>query len=402
MLAYLAGLKLPVREQTLAVEKDWYEIPLKTEIDDARKVVKTDKLQLSLGEIVTMYKSDELNIRPEFQRLFRWSPEKKSNLIESILIDIPIPPIFTYENEDGSWELVDGLQRVSTILEFLGVLKDFDSGELLPPSILEKTTYLPSLANAVWELSDRIVCVPLDKQSALEKPQQLAIRRARLDVQVLKQPSDSETKFHLFQRLNRGGAYANEQEIRTCAMVMVNPEFVKTVKRLAADTKFREMTSIKEEAVKRQKDIEYIVRLLVHSYRDYDNKSDVEEFLDAQIIEVMKRESIQEFETRFRFVIDNLYKLYGAKALFPNAGSEGGAGIRFSLRALEAVLVGVLRNARAILELPDADGFISRQLLAFWKQPEVEMMSASGLRGTQRLQRTIPFGDRWFSPNHQT
>ena len=116
-------------------------------------------------------------------------------------------------------------------------------------------------------------------------------------------------------------------------MVMVDSDFVKNVKKLAADIKFREMTSIKEEAVKRQNDIEYIVRLLVHTYRDYDNKSDVEEFLDAQMIDVMKGENIQEFENRFRFVIDKLYDLFGAKALFPNAGSEGGAGIRFSLRA---------------------------------------------------------------------
>ena len=371
---------------------------LKTEIEQARQSVKTDRLQLSVGEIISMYQNDELNIQPEFQRLFRWSDEKKANLIESILIDIPIPSIFTYENEDGTWELIDGLQRISTIFEFFGVLKELETNDLLPPSALQKTTYLPSLENAVWAKSDQIEGVPIGMQKSLEKPQQLAIRRARLDVQVLKQPSDAETKFHLFQRLNRGGAYANEQEVRTCAMVMVAPEFVKRIKTLATNEKFVEMASIKETAVKRQKDVEYIVRTLVHTYRDYDNSSDVEEFLDKEIIEILTSENVDEFEENFIFAVNILHELFGSKALFPDAGTKNSPGIRFSLRALEAIFVGILRNTEEIRALGDPKTFVKKQILDFWLQPEADAMSASGLRGTQRLQRTIPFGDKWFKP----
>ncbi|MBB5721169.1 hypothetical protein FHS72_000776 [Loktanella ponticola] len=371
---------------------------LKTEIEEARQSVKTDRLQLSVGEIISMYQNDELNIQPEFQRLFRWSDEKKANLIESILIDIPIPSIFTYENEDGTWELIDGLQRISTIFEFFGVLKELDTEDLLPPSALQKTTYLPSLENAVWENSDKIDGVPVDMQKALEKPQQLAIRRARLDVQVLKQPSDAETKFHLFQRLNRGGAYANEQEVRTCAMVMVAPDFVKRIKTLATNEKFVGMASIKETAVKRQKDVEYIVRTLVHTYRDYDNISDVEEFLDREIIEILTTENVDDFEEKFIFTVNILHEIFGSKALFPDAGTINSPGIRFSLRALEAVFVGIMRNTKDIQLLGHPEEFVKKQILGFWQQPEAEAMSASGLRGTQRLQRTIPFGDTWFKP----
>lgn len=371
---------------------------LKSEIENARQSVKTDRLQLSVGEIISMYENDELNIQPEFQRLFRWSAEKKANLIESILIDIPIPSIFTYEKEDGTWELIDGLQRISTIFEFFGVLREPETGDLLPPSALKETTYLSSLENAVWERSKKIQGVPVNQQISLEKPQQLSIRRARLDVQVLKQPSDAETKFHLFQRLNRGGAYANEQEVRTCAMVMVAPKFVKRIESLALNKKFVGMTSITETAVKRQKDIEYIVRILVHTYRDYDNVSDVEEFFDEKIIDILKKESIDEFERKFLFVVNTLHDLSGTKALFPEAGANQGRGIRFSLRALEAVFVGIMRNADEIQALPDPRAFVSNRVLDFWKQPEIDGMSASGLRGTQRLQKTIPFGDEWFKP----
>lgn len=370
---------------------------IKDEIEESRQSVRTDRLHLSLSEIVRMYDDNEINIQPEFQRLFRWSPEKKSNLIESILIDIPIPPIFAYEGEDGIWELIDGLQRISTVLEFFGVLRDPETGDRLPPLVLEQTKYIPSLKNVVWERSPEAV-LPIDDQVPLDKVHQLALRRARLDIEVLKQPSDIATKFHLFQRLNRGGAYANEQEVRTCAMVMVAPQSVTRIRKLAANEKFGEMVSLSEAAVRNQKDVEYVVRSLVHTFKDYDNESDVEEFLDAQILGLLTEERIEDFEKRFVFVVDSLHSLFGARALFPDAGRSPAQGNRFSLRALEAIFVGLLRNAEEIMNLTDPASFISDKVVGFWREPMVPAMSASGLRGTQMLQRTIPFGGNWFKP----
>ena len=85
---------------------------LKDEIDEAKRTVSTDTVQITIGEVANMYATDELNILPEFQRLFRWSDNRKSNFVESILIGIPIPPAFVYENANGTWELIDGLQRI--------------------------------------------------------------------------------------------------------------------------------------------------------------------------------------------------------------------------------------------------------------------------------------------------
>ena len=123
---------------------------LKDELDEAKRSVNTDTVQITIGEVSNMYTSKELNILPDFQRLFRWTNERKSNFIESILIGIPIPPVFVYENEDGTWELIDGLQRISTLLEFMGVLKDVDTGNARR-SQLQKTKYLPSTQGLVWE-----------------------------------------------------------------------------------------------------------------------------------------------------------------------------------------------------------------------------------------------------------
>src|ERR1700733_4281802 len=180
-----------------------------------------------------MYENREVRIDPDFQRLFRWKNSQKSKFIESILLGIPLPPIFVFEKDDGNWELIDGLQRLSTLLEFMGKLRvtDRDGTERIEgPSILDATRYLPSLHNAVWEKTDQIPDVPPKEQNAFDKTQQLSIRRARIGVEILKRPSDDQTKFDLFQRLNAGGTQANPQELRNCIMLMINGEFYRAIK----------------------------------------------------------------------------------------------------------------------------------------------------------------------------
>jgi uncharacterized protein with ParB-like and HNH nuclease domain len=81
--------------------------------------VRTESIDLSFGEIINLYSQNELIIQPEYQRLFRWSNQQKSRLIESILLELPIPQIFTIENSDGVLELIDGLQRLSSIIQFI-------------------------------------------------------------------------------------------------------------------------------------------------------------------------------------------------------------------------------------------------------------------------------------------
>jgi hypothetical protein len=86
----------------------------------------------------------------------------------------------------------------------------------------------------------------------------------------------------------------------------------------------------------------------------------------------------------------------------PPQGAGEGIARRFSLRALEAIAVGVARNKAAIILHGDPDLFVKDKIASFWRQPQVAEMSASGLRGTVRLQRTIPFGAQWFNPDVPT
>ena len=73
------------------------------EIKDNEKKISTTEMKMSIGEIINLYKDEDLILNPEFQRLFRWSLEQKSRLIESILIGIPLPSIFVQQTENGRW-----------------------------------------------------------------------------------------------------------------------------------------------------------------------------------------------------------------------------------------------------------------------------------------------------------
>lgn len=364
---------------------------LKNEIDHAKRTVSTETVQMTLGEIANMYTSNELNIIPEFQRLFRWSNEKKSNFIESVFIGIPIPPAFVYEKNDGTWELIDGLQRISTILEFMGILKDPDNNDLKRSKLLS-TKYLPSLQDVVWELK-------AEGENPLDRTLQLFFRRHRFDFQILKHPSDPKTKYDLFQRLNRGGAIANEQEVRTCSMVLTDRAFTQELRAFVQKESFARIFRITEDQKSNQKDLEYAVRLVVHTYENFPSGRDVQEFLDYAILKVMTERNADNVIEQIDWPVETLIRLFGEDALLPPQDVESNMAPRFSLRALEGIVVGLARNKNKIINMPDADRFIRDKIAGFWDRREVLEMSAPGLRGSVRLQKTVPFGENWFNPD---
>ncbi len=193
------------------------------EVTKGRLEYVTDGYAMSIGELVSNYKEGEIIINPNFQRKFRWSQYQRSKLIESILIGVPIPSVFVYQNKDGKWEVVDGVQRLSTIIEFMGELKD-EKGAKLPASSLTKTKMLPSLENLTWE--------QLPKE-----PLQLDFRRTKIEVKIIKRESHPNAKFEVFQRLNNGSNIEG-QEFRNAALVMMNLPVFEWLKLLAEDTNY--------------------------------------------------------------------------------------------------------------------------------------------------------------------
>jgi hypothetical protein len=256
-----------------------------------------------------------------------------------------------------------------------------------------RTKYLPSLEGVVWQSESA-------DERPLDKPLQLFFRRHRIEFQILKHPSDPKTKFDLFQRLNRGGAYANEQEVRTCSMVLANLDFTQRLRQFITREDFRRIFRVTEEQRKRQQDLEYAVRLVVHTFEEFPQRRDVEEFLDQAILKVMGARDVNDVVDQIGWSVQTLHRLFGDRALVPPEDNRPeGIAPRFSLRALESIAVGLARNRAAILAREDSDEFIRARVADFWDQPEVRDMSAAGLRGSVRLQRSVPFGSQWFDPN---
>lgn len=79
------------------------ENQLQKEIDKMSKSIKTDNYPMSIGELSNLYLDGDININPIYQRMFRWDITQQSALIESILLQIPIPPIYVFQDEDGTW-----------------------------------------------------------------------------------------------------------------------------------------------------------------------------------------------------------------------------------------------------------------------------------------------------------
>lgn len=169
-------------------------------LGQARNTLSADRMDMSFGELMNMYDDKELIIDPEFQRYFRWDQYQRTRFLESVLCGIPVPSVFMAEDKDGKWEVVDGLQRISTILSFFGKLKGDKASE-----------------NG-WKMCAGDIIEELEGRGAEDLPPkfQLNIKRSPIRVEVIKWDSDYDMRYELFNRLNTGGSPLTDQEVRNC------------------------------------------------------------------------------------------------------------------------------------------------------------------------------------------
>ena len=99
------------------------------DVDSQLKNVHTQGLDISFNELIDMVRQGELDIQPEYQRLFQWTEGARSRFIESLLLEMPVPPIYVVEEDDNRKLLIDGLQRLSSYMHFRGEL---DAPHLFP------------------------------------------------------------------------------------------------------------------------------------------------------------------------------------------------------------------------------------------------------------------------------
>ncbi len=367
---------------------------LQEEIEHGSAEIRTDAYAMSLGELMNLYRDGELDIHPEFQRFFRWTPSQKSRLIESILLGIPVPQIFVAQRENGVWDVVDGVQRLSTIFEFAGILKD-DGGNVLPALMLEKTQYLPSLEGKKWEDAD-------DEPNSFTQAQRLYVKRAKLDVSIILKESDEVSKYELFQRLNTGGSQLSDQEVRNCILVMENRDLYTWMRQLAQEPNFKDCVSLTDRALEEQYDLELVLRFLV-MYKIAPDRltgmGDVGEFLTDVMLEFARSSDFDTtaeggvFRTTFEIISQHIgqdaFRRYDAE----REKFLGG----FLVSAYEVIAAGIGYNCPG-LRVPDGVSGFRDKVREIWGDQDFIGSVGSGVRASSRIPRTIEMGRRWFAP----
>ncbi len=247
------------------------------ELEKSRNELKTDKLDMSYGEIISTYERGDLIISPEFQRHYRWKSDQKTRFVESILLGIPTPPIFVAENNEGRWELVDGLQRISTVTSFLGELKIKEEDK--------------NKNNWAMEEGDIIKNFRGYKFESLPYRLQLHIRRAPCRIEIIKWDSAYDMRYELFKRLNTGGTPLTQQEIRNCIFRGVSTKFNDFLKKLADNKKFKTLMEIPEKQIEEL----YLEELVLRFVSIYQNEKNIRISMGQYMTEFMKQAINNEF-----------------------------------------------------------------------------------------------------------
>lgn len=202
----------------------------------AQLVVQT--ADLPLGTLADMVESGAIDLQPGFQRRERWKANKQSALIESFLLNVPVPPIYLAEESDGTYTAIDGKQRLKAINEFLKgrfALRD-----------LERLTSATGL---------RFEDLPSEITNALRL-------RPYLRVVTLLKQTDPLLKYEVFLRLNRAGEPLNNQEIRNVAF---RGDLNKEIYEASANPFLRAKLKISDDsspAYRDMADAEYVLRFL--------------------------------------------------------------------------------------------------------------------------------------------
>ena len=176
-------------DQETGLELELSELDQITDPFDPEQI-KIRTVSVLIEQLVTRIQYKEIDLTPDFQRLRGiWNSERKSRLIESLLLRIPIPVFYVAAQENDDWSVVDGLQRMSTIFDFI-------NGEFG----LEKLQYLTYFEKL--------------KHEELPRPMQRRISETQLIVNVIEPGTPPEVMFNIFLRINTGGMMLNGQEIR--------------------------------------------------------------------------------------------------------------------------------------------------------------------------------------------
>src|SRR5690606_17777117 len=215
--------------------------------------VRTDKMPITL--LSTMIDNGDIDMNPDFQRNLVWNNFQKSRLIESILLRIPLPMFYFAEDFEGKLSVVDGLQRISTIKEFMDnkfPLKDLQ--------------YLNESCNGRYFKDE-------GKKKGLDTKYSRWFNLTTISANIIDPTSPYKVKYDIFRRINTGGRPLNNQEIRNC---LTGQGLRDTLKEMVGLPEFKSATdnSIKST---RMDDQEIALRFLVF-YKMYESSDNIDSY----------------------------------------------------------------------------------------------------------------------------
>lgn len=343
-----------------------------SDIENSRNTLQTDKLDMSFGEIMNMYERDEIIINPDFQRLYRWTDYQKTRFIESVIIGIPIPPIFVAENSQGRWEVVDGLQRLSTIFSFFGVLKNMP----------EKNNWMLGAGDMIQTL-DGFTCDTLPLKI------QLNIKRSSFRIEIIKWNSQYDLRFELFNRLNTGGTPLTNQEIRNSLYRSISSKFNDYLKELSAYQNFVEVVDISKEKI----DQLYLEELVLRFMSLYRNRQHVNKSIALHMTDFMKQcvendnFKYDQYSQIFKKTFDILRGV--GRGIFNSANRE------FSTAIYDTTTIGIAENIHLYSEKKP---IVIKDKINEVKSDEVyqKMIRSGGNNSVQRVKKRLEFANSIF------
>lgn len=268
---------------------------LLSQIKENRKKFRVDHFDIVISEYVNRYNDGKVILNPPYQRTFRWDMSTQSALIESILIGIPLPPIFAFSNENYNWEIIDGLQRTSTLIRFINSLSEpneeirFEGCEILT-DLNGKT---------MNELSPGVIN---------------NLKNARIRIELVEDNDDLYSQYLLFSRLNSNGEDLSPQELRNFLVYKLSPEFYSKMNNFRNDPNFVEAISMKKHRIQKQEDNEYILRFFIcqmimrdETVEVYYNKIDalitkeIQNYLNHSTLDMIQ-EGFSNIEETYRYI----------------------------------------------------------------------------------------------------
>ena len=269
-------------------------VDISVQLSEQKRKVDFKTYDISVKELISMVNDGIVNVSPNYQRKFRWDDQRQSKLVESIFLGIPVPSLYMATNSDATWEVIDGLQRISTIIRFAADL-DSEARKIIGKLDYLKLTELDKLSmmNGMT-ISDMVPTLRLD---FLLKP---------LKIVTLSDKSDAQVRFDLFERLNTGGIKLSDQEIRNC---VYRGRFNDFICRLSEDPRLRSLTSKPKSALEDGTYEELVLRFFAYLYGRDKFVHDVKDFLNDFMNGHLNKFDEIEYESIFKKVFEQLSRL---------------------------------------------------------------------------------------------